>query len=215
MTPYEIRGCTVADATALAYNNIGAFWESPGYKLLWLGRSLEYVTVNAAKRMPRNLLNDRAHQRHQLVVDGETGRIVGYARWILPDRLAGEWLEAQTPTQEFTRAFDKADWNFTDLPNMDDHVHVAKAHYFRGLDYLAVHPDNKGRGIASMLVGHGVAAAEKMNVYIFLIAFEADLGVYKKFGFEILESNVQDLAKWGGAGPYATYMIEKKIAKRG
>lgn len=32
--------------------------------------------------------------------------------------------------QEFARAFDEADWSFIDLPNMDDHVHVAK--YFEG-----------------------------------------------------------------------------------
>lgn len=60
----------------------------------------------------------------------------------------------------------------------------------------------------------GVAAAEKMNVDIYMMAYEAGLNVYKKFGFEILESNVQDLTKWGGEGPYATYMMEKKIAKR-
>ncbi|KAK8111065.1 uncharacterized protein PG998_007522 [Apiospora kogelbergensis] len=220
MPPYEIRGCTVADASGLAYNNIGAFWESPGYKLLWTGRTLEHVTANAAKRMPRNLVSDRAHKRHQVVVDGETGGIVGYARWILPDRLVGEWLEAQTPAvsideeQGFTRAFDKADWSFIDLPGMDDHVHVAKAKYLAGGKECLVHPSNKGRGIGSMLVGNGVAAAEKMNVDIYMMAYEAGLGVYKKFGFEILESNVQDLARWGGEGPYATYMIEKKMAKR-
>lgn len=77
MPPYAVRRCTVADAPRLAYNNMRAFWESPGYKLLWTGRTLEYVTANAAKRMPRNLLSDRARRRHQLVVDGETGCIVG------------------------------------------------------------------------------------------------------------------------------------------
>ncbi|KAK7934964.1 acyl-CoA N-acyltransferase [Apiospora marii] len=226
MPTYDVRRCTVADAPGLAYNNMGAFWESPGYRLLWTGRTLEYVTANAAKRMPRNLLSDRARQRHQLVVDGETGCIVGYARWILPDHLVDEWLDAQTPAvsaeeeQDFVRAFDEADWSFVDLPNMDDHVHAAKAKYFAGnkecmeLDYLAVHPDNKGRGIASLLVGNGVVAAQKMNVDIYMMAYEAGLNVYKKFGFEILESNVQDLAKWGGEGPYATYMMEKKIVER-
>ncbi|KAK6855854.1 hypothetical protein PG995_008005 [Apiospora arundinis] len=82
------------------------------------------------------------------------------------------------------------------------------------LDYLAVHPDDKGRGIASMLVKNGVAAAETMNVDIYMMAYEAGLNVYKKFGFEVLELNIQDLEKWGGEGPYATYMMEKKIVKR-
>lgn len=52
-----------------------------------------------------------------------------------------------------------------------------------------------------------------MNIDIYMMAYEAGFNVYRKFGSEILESNVQDLAKWGGEGPYATYMMEKKIAK--
>lgn len=50
----------------------------------------------------------------------------------------GEWLDAQTPAvsseeeHKFVRAFDEADWSFVDLPDMDDHVHVAKAKCFEG-----------------------------------------------------------------------------------
>ena len=77
--------------------------------------------------MPHNLLTDRAHRRHQKAVDVNSGAVVGYARWILPDTCAENtpiglldilWSTAQIPTVsqervlEAKREFDAADWSF-------------------------------------------------------------------------------------------------------
>ncbi|KAI0014167.1 hypothetical protein F4779DRAFT_560988 [Xylariaceae sp. FL0662B] len=77
------------------------------------------------------------------------------------------------------------------------------------LDYLAVHPDNRGRGIATLLVESGIAQAEKMAVAIFVLAFKAGLGVYKRAGFKMLDQLIQDDSKYGGKGEYGTYFLEK------
>jgi hypothetical protein len=84
MATYTISQCTVADGAALSRNSISAFWEDPHWILAWRHRTLEHHISEIAKRMPRNLLNDRMTKRHQKAIDPETGRILGYARWILP-----------------------------------------------------------------------------------------------------------------------------------
>jgi len=63
----------------------------------------DFLTEQIAKRQPIRLLRDRETLRYQKAVDPETGELVGYARWRLPDSRATtesgepEWLEAQMP----------------------------------------------------------------------------------------------------------------------
>lgn len=104
MVAWEIRGCTVADAAALARNNISAFWDDPTWIQLWPEQvAQEFLIEQSTKRYPRNLLRDRATTRHQKTVNPVTGALVGYARWILPEGHSaaenGEpaWPEAQVP----------------------------------------------------------------------------------------------------------------------
>lgn len=95
---YLISGCTVADGDALAANNLPAFWADPHFRLSWPNRTLEYHVIQIAKRFPNRLLSGRETKRHLKAVDPETGRIVGYARWILPAGFdVSVWPEAVTP----------------------------------------------------------------------------------------------------------------------
>lgn len=122
-----ISGCTVADGDALAANNLPAFWADPHFRLNWPNRTLEYYVIQIAKRMPNNLLTGRETKRHVKAVDPDTGRIVGYVRWILPAGFdASVWPEAVTPAVSeddqafFRRLASMADWdtgdNATDEP---------------------------------------------------------------------------------------------------
>jgi hypothetical protein len=132
-TKYRICQCTVADSDALTRNNIPAFWADPHWVLGWKHRTLEYHISQVAKRMPRNLLNDREIKRHQKAVDQETGRLVGYARWILPESHATlvdgtpAWPEAVIPAvsaeeeAEIRRVAATAHWD----PN-EEADHLAK-----------------------------------------------------------------------------------------
>jgi len=103
MTTYTLSRCTVADGAELSANNIPAFWEDPHWILAWKHRTLEFHIEEVTKRFPRNLLNERTIKRHQKAIDPETGRIVGYARWYLPDAYAKNadgtltWPEAVVP----------------------------------------------------------------------------------------------------------------------
>jgi len=97
---WSIQRCTVADAAALGENNASAFWTDGSWRQMWPLCTLSpFVVEQVTKRLPRNLLTDRAKLRHQKAVDPATGEVVGYARWILPPSRAGDewWPEAQVP----------------------------------------------------------------------------------------------------------------------
>lgn len=81
---YIITNCTVEDSDELTKNNISAFWSNTNWRLAWTHRTLETHISEMAKRAPHNLISGREQKRHQKAVDPETGRIVGYIRWLLP-----------------------------------------------------------------------------------------------------------------------------------
>jgi hypothetical protein len=106
MATYTLSQCTVADGAALGHNNISAFREDTTWLLSWRHVTLEEHVDKASKRYPRNLLNNRSTARHQKAVDPATGRLVGYARWIIPPEFATltdgtpAWPEAVVPAVE-------------------------------------------------------------------------------------------------------------------
>jgi len=225
MATYTIAQCTVTDSDDLTRNNIPAFWEDPHWNLAWRHKTLEQHLVQVAKRTPRNLLNDRLTKRHQKAIDPKTGRLLGYARWILPPSHATNedgtlvWPEAVVPAvgpeeeAEFRRIADTAIWD----PNTDSDellvpVYKVKEEIlarkpYMCLDYLAVHPENQGKGVGTALVQSGMKHAEKIGLAIFVHAFEAGVGVYKRLGFYIEKDIVQDDKIWGGEGEHHVYLM--------
>ncbi|KAF7589819.1 hypothetical protein BBP40_003629 [Aspergillus hancockii] len=226
MTAWKIEPCAITDAAALARNNMAAFWEDPTWVIMWPKEiTLEFLIEQSTKRQPRNLLRDREKLRHLKAVDPVTSAVVGYARWILPARhLAAEdgspaWVEAQVPdVDEGERKWceelaESAWWNPRgDMDELDDKNRVVMDRILSErphikLDYLAVHPENKGKGIGSALVACGIRYAEKARIPIFTMAFKAGRGVYARLGFKETERIIQDDSKFGGAGEYGAYFM--------
>jgi len=56
--------------------------------------------------------------------------------------------------------------------------------------------------------------AEKLGLDIFILAFEAGVGLYKRLGFHVEKEIIQDDSKYGGTGDYHTYFMiyEQKAA---
>lgn len=75
------------------------------------------------------------------------------------------------------------------------------------LEYLAVHPENKGKGIGTALVESGIKQAEKMGIPIFVMAYKTGLGIYTRLGFKEVDRVIQDCAQWGGQGEYGAYFM--------
>ncbi|KAE8315837.1 acyl-CoA N-acyltransferase [Aspergillus transmontanensis] len=226
MTTWKIEPCFVGDAAALARNNMAAFWEDPNWVILWpKDMKQEFIIEQSAKRQPRNLLHDREKVRHQKAVYPSTGAVVGYARWILPpEHCTGEngspaWAEAQVPDvsedekKRYQELAESAWWSpREDMNSLDDKNHVvmdrirAEKPYIK-LDYLAVHPENKGKGIGTALVASGIEYAERVGVPIFTMAFKAGRGIYARLGFQEVDRVIQDDSMYGGPGEYAAYFM--------
>ena len=49
--------------------------------------------------------------------------------------------------------------------------------------------------------------AEKLGLDIFVLAFKAGKGVYKRAGFRIEQELIQDDSMYGGSGEYAVYYM--------
>jgi hypothetical protein len=155
MDSFLIETCTITDGPAIGRNNVTAFWTDKTWIQIWRGRTQEYVVEQAAKRGRRNLLLDRAHRRHLKAVDAETGAVVGYARWVLPDGgCNGDendpchnlWTEAQIPEvdddvrRDAERESASADWTFTPGPidDIDEPIQALKAKLKDGKRYMGM-----------------------------------------------------------------------------
>ena len=84
----------------------------PHWVFIWKDPSAKEIIARTTDRVPQNLVSERDTKRHQKVIDSETGRVVGYARWLLPPTLADRgdvWLEAQVPeaTADERASFEK------------------------------------------------------------------------------------------------------------
>jgi GNAT superfamily N-acetyltransferase len=130
MPPFQVAPCTIADGPGLARNNVSAFWDDKSWEQAWTrkNKNREYAITQATARWPYNLIKDLSHRRrYEKVVDVNTGELVGYANWMLPEASEEElekmWPEAHGPrvddeTRELLKKrFDDADWVFNSSPN--------------------------------------------------------------------------------------------------
>jgi hypothetical protein len=106
---YRVEPVAYEDARGLTQTMTRAMYEDDHYALLFNRIPVEQIAEDSAKRVPKNLTGERDIQRHEKVIHVETGEIVGYARWFLPDHLKGStiWPETQMrpPTEKEEKLF--------------------------------------------------------------------------------------------------------------
>lgn len=97
---YVVESVAYADAPGVTETMMRAMWQDPHYHLQFRsGLTVDELIADSGLRIPYNLSRNRGRLRHQKVVHAETGQVVGYARWELPETewLADAWLDAQMP----------------------------------------------------------------------------------------------------------------------
>jgi hypothetical protein len=96
---YLVQSITFSDCPGLARVMMTAFNTDPDWIKLWEPyMTMDRIIHQVTERMPKNLVEGRDTNRIQKAIDSETGEIVGYARWVLPeDTSLLYWQEAQVP----------------------------------------------------------------------------------------------------------------------
>ncbi|KAH8889620.1 acyl-CoA N-acyltransferase [Thozetella sp. PMI_491] len=221
---WKIEPVRLTDVPAMARNNFSAFWETYPWRINWgADITLDFLIEQLVKRGPNNLLKDREILRHIKAVDPQTGSFVGYLRFKLPPghtRTAGgepTLFDLQIPDvspeerKHIKEVSDNAWWgpiaNGSDDKNIEIRARLLGEGTYIELDYLAVHPENKGRGIATALVKKLIEMADELGLDIFVVAWAGGRPVYQKFNFQIVETNIEDLANWGFEGEYPSYFM--------
>ncbi|KAK6078429.1 acetyltransferase [Seiridium cupressi] len=192
MAPRTVAQCTVSDGAALTRNNIPAFWQDSNWVLSWNHKTLE-------QHLPEPLIQKPAAFWAMLVAI------------YLPSQYATNadgtpaWPEAMvqpvSPEEEaeIRRVAETAFWD----PNTGPDVFIET----RCLEYLAVHPDNQGKGVGTALVESGMRQAEKMGLDIFIHAMKMGMRVYKRLGFRVEKEPVMDGSPYGGDGDYRVWFL--------
>ncbi|CAF3540079.1 unnamed protein product [Fusarium graminearum] len=240
---YQVQSpCRVEDGQYIAQSKVAAFWDEAWWRLSWTGRAKEYMIRGITDRSPKNLLTDRDVRRHQKAVHSETGDIVGYARWIMPESHKDSWLTAQTPDvsaeqQEiFAKRHAETDWDPShDNDELDEHMdgwrekykhadcmgkydeahRLQRLTYGRAeLHYIAVRPEHQKKGLASMLVRSGLEVADQLGIDVLVVATgRRGQGLYSKHGFEILDEKSQSMSKFGVDEMYETFVMMRPAQK--
>ncbi|KAK3373114.1 hypothetical protein B0T24DRAFT_575348 [Lasiosphaeria ovina] len=232
---YRVVPCRLGDAEAIAVNNMTAFWDDITWRLTWMpwkdsegiehpGVPLEELIARGKRRYPWNLLKNRTEVRETKAVD-ENGKLVGFARWVMPEAHTNAWLDAQVPdasVEERDRLKElhaSTTWNWRkDMNPIDDPVSKRQRSLTQPgcpeLDFLAVHPDNARKGIATVLVRKGMQVAEELGIGIFMLAFNCGLNVYTRLGFQLVDQIIQDDTIYGGEGNYARYYLRLDPARK-
>lgn len=145
MAKFDALPCTMDDGPAVGRNNVPAFWTDSNWKALWPGRTCDYLVSQAVLRWSHTLLKEPARHRHLKAVDANTGALVGFARWKLPEGLSPDlWSEAKTPagsTERMVEAkknYDSADWEFDhSMDVLDGPMLEVKHRAMAGKQYLS------------------------------------------------------------------------------
>ncbi|CEJ82776.1 hypothetical protein VHEMI02824 [[Torrubiella] hemipterigena] len=221
MVQYTLEPCTLADAPALARNNMPAFWQDKTWALTWKHTTLEEHIKVQGVRYARRLLADHKIQRHMKAVD-EAGNVVGYARWLIPAERAKDdagnlvWPEFLGPTvtdkenAEIEKAVEATSFNpgsDTDaidekIQGLNKEVKASLTTPYINLDYLAIHPDQQGKGIGTLLLKKVMECAADLKLDMYILACKPGFRLYEKMGFTVLRELVQDDSMFGGDGKY-------------
>ncbi|KZF21984.1 hypothetical protein L228DRAFT_283185 [Xylona heveae TC161] len=229
---FAIQPCSPADAPGLAATMMGARLTDPHWVFLWKDPCPQDIIARASERLPWNLISGRDTKRHQKVINVETGKVVGYARWSLPPDLAkagNVWLEAQVaePSRVDLEIYEKnfkantdngrliglktgAMIGFRSAPLEAADARIMRDGPFLMMDYLTTDPAFWRRGIASMLVQSGLKVADRYGIKTYAMSEPAGLKVYLNHGFKLVETVSTDYSKYGGTEPLVEYFLVRE-----
>ncbi|KAA8576934.1 hypothetical protein EYC84_006968 [Monilinia fructicola] len=184
----------MTDAPGLSRAMMSAWWEDEHWRALWAksGTTLEQIISDCIQRQPKSFTKGRNVKRHLKAVDTDSGEIVAYSRYIVPESHVDFWLEAQIPEPspeedaEYERKFDEVtddgrirgmDYDFAS--EFGNPLEEVEGRILEGIgpcfvvDYMATHPAHKGRGVASMMLKEALKRVDEASLTSIVMASPA------------------------------------------
>ncbi|KAH7321805.1 acetyltransferase-like protein [Rhexocercosporidium sp. MPI-PUGE-AT-0058] len=227
--PYEVHPVIPADAPGLSNAMMSAFYTDQHWRLLWGTKPLSSIISDCTARLPWNLITSRGTKRHLKVFDTDTGEIVGYSRYILPDRCEMQWLEAKVgePSGEERRAFEESWKDVTeggrirgldyghleefgpDLERVEEGI-MKSGGPFVSIDYMTTHPSHQRKGVASLMLKEALGKIDEAGLKVIVMSHPAGRKMYEDHGFEHVQTVTQDDSKYGATEPFVHYFLVRR-----
>lgn len=130
-------------------------------------------------------------------------KIVAFAKWTYPYTLTAE-QKAEKGQLNLSRSYPEGtneeayELFFTQLDaKREEHMDDEKDYF---LHILIVSPDHQRRGLGTMLIREGLAAADRDNARTYIEASPKGLGLYIRHGWKIIDTIKMDMTPYGGNG---------------
>ncbi|KAL9020188.1 MAG: hypothetical protein Q9185_002558 [Variospora sp. 1 TL-2023] len=202
--PYQVRPAHPSDIPHIAIIHHEAFEEDPilGRLMRDVPRERKYVFDQSfyEKAFAQKQLTGAVFHK---VVDTETEDLVAFAKWIYPYTLTSE-QEAEKAKLDLERSYPEG----TNVALYEHFFRILdtkrKKNMEDGKDYflhiLVVSPRHQRRGLGTMLIQQGLAAADKDNARAYVEASAKGLGLYRKHGWKEIDYIEIDMRPHGGDG---------------
>ncbi|KAH6699996.1 acetyltransferas-like protein [Leptodontidium sp. MPI-SDFR-AT-0119] len=228
--PYQVHPVIPIDAPGLANTMMSAFHTDQHWRLLWGSKPLPEIINDCTARLPWNLITSRSVKRHLKVVDTDTGEIVGYSRYILPENCEEmHWLEAQVRelSAEERVAFEERwksvteNWKMRglnykhleefgpELERVEEGIMKEGGPYV-SVDYMTTHPSHQRKGVASLMLEEALRNIDEAGLKAIVMSHSAGRKMYEDHGFERVQTVTQDDSKYGSTEPFVHYFLVRQ-----
>ncbi|TGO55468.1 hypothetical protein BOTNAR_0244g00070 [Botryotinia narcissicola] len=188
--PYAVQYISTCDAPGLAEAMMSAWWQDEHWKVLWAKSNMSL---------------------EQIISDCNSGEIVAYSRYILPDTQTEIWPEAQISETnseelaEYERKFKSVtdngrirgmDYAFASefgnpLAEVEEKILKDSGSCF-AVDYMTTHPAHQHHGVASMMLNQALRVVDEAGLKSIVMASPAGQRLYEEYGFQFVRTLVQD-----------------------
>ncbi|KAF7596055.1 hypothetical protein BBP40_003836 [Aspergillus hancockii] len=212
--PIHTRYAIESDASQLAHINVTSFSPSPLYQHAFADVDFPALHTLKYARALQKFTDLKTHV--QVAIDSETGAVLGSTRWAIPLHYQQKPESLHVLPEDASKMAADPEKFLPEKTNKKiyslffDMLKSMRAKYMKGddivLEYLAILPEQQGKGIGSQLLQWGMQKADALNARIYLEASVEGYPLYKKYGWELLEEVDLDFETLGGSGK-GTYLV--------
>ncbi|KAF9046991.1 acyl-CoA N-acyltransferase [Rhodocollybia butyracea] len=206
---FTLSRCTPTDVPQMVSTYLAAFSQTP-FDYFW-PPSLDSMRDWSTKRFLLRFADPKDQQFK--LVDNETGDLVGFIRWYVPEGMKGldEGFEvfkvfgdesdeiAKKHKSALPEGVNEELWNefFGGMKKMNDKWDTKR---MLVLGLLCTHPSYQNQGAAKALMENVLRIADNEGIRVYVESLSTATGVYKRFGFKEIDRLEFDLSKAGREG---------------